>query len=179
PDRGACATGPAPRSPWPPRYVLANTVGEMSDPFTAGRDFVRREGRLLEQRLFATVFEGAAPDGVVDALRGYQNADGGFGHGLEPDKRCPFSQPIDVETAFDAFAAAGTVDESMLRRACDFLAAVAAPQGAVPLAFASIEEYPHAVHWADWAYQPGLNPTAGLVGRLHGLGVEHAWMAAA
>src|SRR5438105_10616817 len=72
------------------------------DAFAAGRDFLEREGRLLERRLFATLFEGAAPSGVVDALRGYRNADGGFGHGLEPDKRCPDSLAIDVETAFDA-----------------------------------------------------------------------------
>src|SRR5205807_10404032 len=100
----------------------------------------------------ATVFEGAAPDGVVDTLRGYQNADGGFGHGLEPDKRCPFSQPIDVEMALDAFAVAGAgaVEPSMVTRACDFLASVATPEGAVPLAFASIEDYPPAAHWSDW-----------------------------
>jgi len=151
----------------------------MNDPFTAARDFIRREGRVLEQRLFSTVFEGAPSNGVVDALRAYQNDDGGFGHGLEPDKRCPLSLPIDVEMALDAFAAAGAVEQSMVTRACDFLASVAAPDGAVPLAFASIEDYPHAAHWSDWAYQPGLNPTAGLVGRLHGLGIEHSWMAPA
>ena len=71
------------------------------DIFNAGRDFVRQEARLVERRLFATLFEDADPHGVVDALRGYQNADGGFGHGLEPDKRCPDSLPLDVEVAFD------------------------------------------------------------------------------
>src|SRR5438094_1586646 len=147
--------------------------------FSRARGFMLANSRLLEQRAFAALFEGAPNQGVVDALRSYQNDDGGFGHGLEPDKRCPFSLPIDVEIALDAFAAAGTVDQSMVTRACDFLASVATPDGAVPLGFASIEDYPHAAHWADWAYQPGLNPTAGLVGRLHGLGVEHAWMAAA
>ncbi|TWD80269.1 hypothetical protein FB561_1342 [Kribbella amoyensis] len=145
------------------------------DIFEAAREFVRREGRLVERRLFATVFEGADPIGVVDALRGYRNADGGFGHGLEPDKRVPDSQGLDVETAFNVLIAAGARDDELVRGACDWLASVATPEGAVSLGTAAIEGYPHADHWAAWAYQPGLNPTAGLVGRLHTLGVEHPW----
>lgn len=147
-----------------------------ADPFAAGRSFLEREGRLLERRLFATLFEGAAPDGVVDALRGYRNPDGGFGHGLEPDKRCPDSLPIDVESAFDALLVAGAVDEPMVRTACDWLGRVAAPDGAVPLSFPVIEEHPRAEHWSDWTYTPGLNPTAGLAGRLHRMGISHSWL---
>jgi hypothetical protein len=145
------------------------------DIFTAGRDFVRLEGRLVENRLFATVFDGADPAGVVDALRGYQNADGGFGHGLEPDKRCPDSLGLDVETAFDILLAAGARDEVMIRRAADWLASVATAEGAVSLAAPVIENYPRAEHMSEWTYQPSLNPTAGLVGRLHKLEVEHPW----
>jgi hypothetical protein len=147
-----------------------------TDFFAAGREFILREGRLLERRLFTTVFEGAPPAGVIDALRGYRNPDGGFGHGLEPDKRCPASLPIDVEVAFDALLAAGTTDEPMVSAACDWLAAIAAPDGAVPLAFPVIEDYPRAEHWSEWTYTPGLNPTAGLVGRLYRLGVDHPWL---
>src|SRR5689334_2710377 len=116
------------------------------DIFTAGRNFVRREARLVENRLFDTVFAGADPAGVVDALRGYQNADGGFGHGLEPDKRTPDSLGLDVETAFDILLAAGARDEVMVRRAVDWLASVATPEGAVSLASPVIENYPRAEH---------------------------------
>ena len=142
----------------------------------AGRSFIQREGRLLEQRLAATVFDGAPAAGVIDVLRGYQNPDGGFGHGLEPDQRCPDSQAIDVEIALWAMVAASTVDHDMVSRACDFLAATASPDGAVALATPAIEAYPRAVHWAGWAYAPGLNPTAGLTGLLHRMGVEHPWV---
>lgn len=143
------------------------------------RAFLYREARLLERRLFATLFEGAPAAGVVDALRGYQNADGGFGHGLEPDKRCPASLPADVEVAFQVLAAAGTVDGPMVQRACDFLASVADPAGAVPLAFPIIESYPRAGHWSDWTYAPGVFPTAGLAGLLHRMAVDHPWRAMA
>jgi hypothetical protein len=151
----------------------------MDTNFAAARDYIRREGRLLERRLFATCFEGAPADGVVDALRGYRNDDAGFGHGLEPDKRCPASLPIDVEVALQALVAAGTTSEALVLGACDYLAAVAASagrDGAVPPAFSVIEGYPRAAHWTEWTYEPGLNPTAGLVGLLTQLKVDHPWV---
>ncbi|TDD28734.1 hypothetical protein E1218_06370 [Kribbella turkmenica] len=145
------------------------------DIFNAGRDFVRREGRLVESRLFAAVFEEADAGGVVDALRGYQNADGGFGHGLEPDKRCPDSLALDVQVAFETLLTAGARDDEMVRRAVDWLDSIATPDGAVPLCGPVIEGYPRAEHMTEWTYEPGLNPTAGLVGQLHRFGFEHPW----
>jgi hypothetical protein len=53
---------------------------------------------------------------------------------------------------------------------------VAAPDGAVPPSFPVIEAHPRAEHWSDWTYAPGLNPTAGLAGRLHRMGVAHPWL---
>ena len=151
----------------------------MNEQIKAGQEFLLRQGRLLERRLFATCFQGAPAAGVIDALRGYLNDDGGFGHGLEPDKRCPASLPIDVEVALDAMAAAHAVDLTLVHNACDYLAKVATDVeggAAVPLAFPVIEAYPKAEHWSEWTYEPGLNPTAGIVGVLYELGVEHPWI---
>jgi hypothetical protein len=145
------------------------------DIFSAGRDFVRREARLVEGRLFATIFESADPAGVVDALRGYQNADGGFGHGLEPDKRCPDSLPLDVQVAFETLLTAGARDDEMIGRAVDWLQSIATPDGAVPLCGPAVEGYPRAEHITDWTYEPSVNPTAGLVGQLYRFGFEHPW----
>ncbi|WP_107765551.1 hypothetical protein [Nocardioides terrigena] len=154
--------------------------------FAAARAFLDREGRLIERRLATVLFDGADGSGVIDAVRAYRNPDGGFGHGLEPDKRCPASLPIDVECALrillvatggDAAAGSGDpVTDELVRGACEWLASVAAPDGAVPLAFPIMERYPRAEHWSDWTYTPGLNPTAGLAGRLHQLGVTHPWL---
>lgn len=154
----------------------------MDTRFAAGREFLLSQGRLLERRLFAACYEGAPASGVISALRGYVNDDGGFGHGLEPDKRCPASLPIDVEVALRAMVTAGTADQDLIAGACRYLEAVAdeaACDGAVPPAFPVIEGYPRAAHWTDWTYQPGLNPTAGLVGLLRQLGVTHPWVTAA
>ena len=153
----------------------------MDDAFAAADRFLLDQARLLERRLFATCFLGQPAGRVVDALRGYQNDDGGFGHALEPDTRCPASLPVYIETAFQALAAAGTVDHDMVTRACDFLARAAeeaGASGAVPLAFPVIESFPRAAHWTVWTCRPGLNPTAGLAGLLYQLGVDHPWRSA-
>ncbi|HEY2508741.1 MAG TPA: hypothetical protein VGI58_19670 [Streptosporangiaceae bacterium] len=160
----------------------------MTDAFAAGDRYLLKDARLLERRLFATCFLGQPAGLVVDALRGYQNPDGGFGHALEPDTRCPASLPIYVEIAFRSLAVAaatgqpvvaeGSAGRDMVLRACDYLAAVAdkaGVDGGVPPAFPVIESFPRAEHWTEWTYQPGLNPTAGLVGLLYQLGVDHPW----
>ena len=45
-----------------------------------------------------------------------------------------------------------------------------------PLTFPIIESFPRAAHWTEWTYEPALNPTAGLVGLLYQLAVDHPWM---
>ncbi len=92
----------------------------MSDAFAAADRFLMSNARLLERRLFAALFLGQSAGKVVDVLRGYQNEDGGFGHALEPDTRCPASLPIYVEAALQALATVGTSDERMVTAACDF-----------------------------------------------------------
>ena len=64
----------------------------------------------------------------------------------------------------------------MVRRACDWLQSIAAPDGSVSLASPVIEQYPRADHMSEWTYVPGLNPTAGLAGLLHKLGIDHPWL---
>src|SRR5688572_418694 len=98
----------------------------------AARTFIRREGRVVDARLFAVLFEGAPPASVLPAVLAYANDDGGFGHGLEPDKVTPTSQPLDIEVAFEVMDLAGCVDGPTVQRACDFLAACADGGGLVP-----------------------------------------------
>jgi hypothetical protein len=140
-------------------------------------DFIWCNARLVERRLYAYVFLGAAPEGVVAALRGYQNDDGGFGHALEPDLRGPESQPIHVETAFRALEAAGTHPPEMVARACSWLASVDRAKGCVPAIFESAAAYPRAGHWqpAYWTAE-SPNPTAAIAGLLHAMNAGHPWL---
>jgi hypothetical protein len=145
------------------------------DPFAKGRDFIHRDARLLERRLFEALFEGGPPSAVVDCLRGYQNDDGGFGHALEPDKRAPASQPLDVQIALEALVSAGAGDAAMVGRACDFLETVADERGAVPIVLPSIAAFPRAEHWGDGQFEPGAGPAVGIAALLYTLDAEHSW----
>jgi hypothetical protein len=73
----------------------------------AARTFVNLQGRVLEQRLFACLVDDAPAEGVLRAVGAYRNDDGGLGHGLEPDKRAPSSQPLDVSFALETLETAG------------------------------------------------------------------------
>ncbi|NVM35408.1 MAG: hypothetical protein HWN81_07420 [Candidatus Lokiarchaeota archaeon] len=63
------------------------------------KDFIFKTGRLLERKLFSFFFENGSKDVVIKALVAYQNSDGGFGNGIEPDLLCPDSTAIGTETA--------------------------------------------------------------------------------
>ena len=58
------------------------------------RAYIYAHARPLEQALYAYHFEGGTVEAVFDQLASYQNADGGFGHALEPDLRTAASSTI-------------------------------------------------------------------------------------
>jgi hypothetical protein len=139
-------------------------------------EFVWKHARLLDRRLFAFHFEDASGDGVTQALRAYQNPDGGFGNALEADIRCPDSQPVAAEIALEALESVG-VDGAMVGQLCDHLLTVTTLEGGVPCVLPSVMHYPRAAWWDTVADPPArINPTAGLAGRLFRLGFAHPWL---
>jgi hypothetical protein len=140
-------------------------------------DFMWRNARVLERRLFAHIFLGGSQEGVVAALRAYQNDDGGFGHALEPDLRGPDSQPIHVDMAFRVLHEVGAVPPEVLARASSYLMSVTSDEGGVPAIGVTAENYPRADHW-HWQNWPAdsINPTAMLAGLLHALRYGHPWL---
>ena len=140
-------------------------------------DFIFKNARLLERQLFAWIFEGGSREAVLHALLAYQNADGGFGNALEPDKRDPGSQPVDVDIAFHLLEKLDAFDHPCVLQACDFLARIAAPEGGVPFALPSVMGYPRAPWWNVPPEPPAsLNPTASLAGILLAHNVQHPWL---
>jgi hypothetical protein len=61
--------------------------------FSEVRTWIFRNARNLEITLWRYFFENGGRADVVSALSFYQNADGGFGHALEPDSWNPESSP--------------------------------------------------------------------------------------
>ncbi len=148
----------------------------MTSVFDHAETFIWSNARLLERRLFAYHFRGGARQAVLAALRAYQNEDGGFGQALEPDIRCPDSQPVPVQHALEILDAVGS-DAEIVRGVCDFLTTITTVEGGVPFVLPTARTYPHAPWWnTDDDPPASLNPTAAIVGLLHKLGVDHSWM---
>ena len=141
------------------------------------RTFMLTNARLLERQLFLYCFENGPREPVLAALQAYQNPDGGFGHGLESDVRCPGSQTLAVEKAFEMLAMVGAMDHPMVMKACDFLEKVSTAEGGVPFVLPASKGYPH-TPWMEGPEHPpaSLNPTASLVGMLLQNDVRHAWV---
>lgn len=135
---------------------------------------------MLDQLAYEVAFEHGDAQAVVRAVSAYQNPDGGFGHGLEPDKRAPTSQPLDVEIALGYLVAAGSTPSPEVLRAFDFLDAESREDGLVPVLLPTIADYPRAPHWSYTdEYAPDVNPTASIVGHALALNCEHPWIAKA
>jgi hypothetical protein len=58
------------------------------------RTYLFRHGRYLDCARWNYHFEDGSDFDVLRALKAYQNSDGGFGHGLEPDNQNPNSTPL-------------------------------------------------------------------------------------
>ncbi|MCF8008478.1 MAG: hypothetical protein K9K32_01820 [Halanaerobiales bacterium] len=58
------------------------------------KQYIAENSRLLEKRLFDYHFKDSNTQSVLFALKLYQNKDGGFGQGIEPDFRLPDSSPM-------------------------------------------------------------------------------------
>ncbi|MFI9597331.1 hypothetical protein [Nonomuraea sp. NPDC052265] len=139
--------------------------------------FLRLHGRLIDRLRFEALFADGPRDRVLDVLRCYQNADGGFGNALEPDLRGAGSQPQPVEVAFWILDEIDAFDSPMVAAACDYLVGITAAGGGVPFVLPSVRDMPRAPWWQTDDDPPGdLNPTAALAGLLHKHGATHPWL---
>lgn len=142
--------------------------------FEAARQFMETQARSLAAARFRYHFEGASADAVVEQLAAFQNPDGGFGHGLEPDLRTPDSSVICTTMAFQIRRSlAVSVDHPLFIAGLDFLLrSYNAPTQHWRSIPPSAEQSPHAPWWSpsdeSEAEEPfGLNPTAEVLGYLY------------
>ncbi len=82
----------------------------MTDVLERARAFIYRNARPLDFARWRFLFEGGAAGDVTAALAAYQNADGGFGHALEPDAWNPHSTPIQTWVATEILREIGLYD---------------------------------------------------------------------
>ena len=139
------------------------------------RDFVRSQGRDLDAYLLSHAFDGVGAEPALATLARYQNPDGGFAHGLEPDLPTPASTAIVTSVGLQILRRLGAqADHPMARGAVAWLAgAFDREAGVWPIINADVSLTPHAFWW-DW--DPDLaarwngfrfNPSAELLGDLY------------
>ncbi|AUH40141.1 hypothetical protein [Streptomyces sp. CMB-StM0423] len=148
-------------------------------PQVRAAEFIWLTARVLEQRRFAHHFVpgGADADGVEKALEAYRNADGGFGHALDPDLRGPGSQPLHTAHALRVLDSLGRCTGRRAEDVCRYLTAVSNHDGALPAVHPSLRGYP-AAPWLPVPADPpsALLTTAPVVGLLHRNDIWHAWL---
>lgn len=140
----------------------------------AAENFIWSAARLLDRHRYAMLFANGPSEAVVEALRGYRNSNGGFGHALEPDLRCPASQPAPTLYALEILNEARAAEGELARGARRWIAQIAEPDGGIPSVLAGFEGYPH----APWFQaEPGSMLTLALAATLHAGGVtDDAWL---
>jgi hypothetical protein len=147
----------------------------MNVDLNAAAAFLHSTARVLERRRFEHLFEGAGAEPVLDAVRAYRNADGGFGHAIEPDMRAPTSQPVGVHTVLEVLAEVGVRDDPMIGAAGDFLTTITRDDGGIPFVLENAMEYPHAPWW-QYADESSAIQTPVNAAAFHSLGARHPWL---
>ena len=122
------------------------------ESFEAASNYVLHSARALERNAYNHFFNGDDNNKTLLELKNYQNPDGGFGHGLEPDLRLPYSSPIATVVAFRHLEKLGgettEVAEDIIQSGINYFKETfnqnenrwfAVPQ--------EINDYPHAPWW--------------------------------
>ena len=126
-----------------------------------------RMGRPLEIALLNYHFFDGDLEDVIRELAKYQNPDGGFGHGLEPDYLNPNSSPIQCFTAATILRDLNLPsDHEMIKSLLNYLENSYQKETKRWLnTLPSNDDYPHAPWWSyDLNPQVSFNPSASLAG---------------
>ncbi|GCD10547.1 hypothetical protein [Clostridium tagluense] len=139
--------------------------------------YMNTEVRPLERSIFNYYFNDSSGDDILDSLETFQNSDGGFGNGIEPDFKLIQSSPMATSIGLRYLSKLDNNDraQKMIARAVEYLETTfdSNRKGwySVP---SNVNEYPHAPWWEfkndinmtviDYSWG---NPSAELIGYLY------------
>lgn len=89
-----------------------------AEQYEKAKRFLCNEARSLERALFLYEFENGSEQDVLVELKKYQNEDGGFGNGLEPDLRCKASSALATTVALQQLAYLQSAEKDELVAGC-------------------------------------------------------------
>ena len=143
--------------------------------FDKAEKYLRENCRPLEQARLSFLLRDGDINKYINALRKYQNPDGGFGKGLEPDFLLPDSSSLATSLAFQFLSEIPDIETSdLVKKAVRYLETTfnKSRNGwfALPK---EVNNYPHAVWW-NWDIKTRQtvidqcwgNPSAELIGYL-------------
>ncbi len=144
------------------------------EAFEAARRLIETTARALEAARFHYHFDGESDESVLGTLRQYQNADGGFGHALEPDLRASESSALCTSIAFQILRSIqASLDKALVSASITyFLETVDSKNGHWRIIPPLAEKSPHAPWWNQEGREEvfdsfSLNPTAAILGYLY------------
>lgn len=140
--------------------------------FNRSTSWIKRNARPLESARWEYLFESGSRDQIIHYLSAFQNEDGGFGHGIEPDFWLPASSPMATWTAGQILMEIGAgPKEKIVQSMISYLAST--NQRETGMWFSVLPEnnqYPHAPWWSwkeksqdNWMFNPSAELAAFLV----------------
>jgi hypothetical protein len=134
------------------------------------RTWLIRNSRPLDVARWYFQFEDGKAQNVLKALAAYQNSDGGFGHGLEPDLRTPYSSPIATWSATLILREIKfpTMANQMIDKILNYLDETLI-ENRWPTTIPEINEAPHAPWWhfskenEFWGWNPSVELAAFII----------------
>ena len=134
----------------------------------SARNFIYRNARPLDLARWQYLFENGSKEAVLKILATYQNEDGGFGHGLEPDCWNPNSSPIQTWVATEIIKEVhlNDAEHPIIQGILKYLASTDDFNGHIWFnTIPSNDDYPHAPWWSFTPSQEiTYNPTACFIG---------------
>lgn len=140
-----------------------------TEQYLQATEFLKSKARPLEKALFEFEFENGSRERVLEELKAYQNEDGGFGNGLEPDFRCEASSALATTIGLQHLIRIGADEsEPMVQRAIQYaLNTFEDEKTGWEIVPEEVETAPRAIWWnygGDW---PWGNPSAEMTGLLY------------
>jgi len=127
------------------------------------KQWIETHARPLDLAFYEYIHHKGFKSTVIKALEKYQNADGGFAHGIEPDNLNPNSSAIQTAFAIEYIKQINLEDNHpMIKNTVKYLLDTLPDDGLYPAVVASNEDYPHAIWWdyhegeCIWGYNPSV-----------------------
>ncbi|WMM23772.1 hypothetical protein RBU61_12655 [Tissierella sp. MB52-C2] len=147
------------------------------EAFDEINSYMNKEARGLEKAIFNYYFNDSNDDDILDMLEKFQNLDGGFGRGIEPDFKLVESSPMatSIGLRYLNLLSNNNRAKRMIAKATEYLESTFDKERngwySVPNI---VNDYPHAPHW-EYRDDIGMtvidyswgNPSAELIGYLY------------